>query len=112
MLIALQPDERLLSSVPLAISLVQSDVPLLDWQRIDVAVSTTIQQRSLPALEFLSLITDQVPFIRDKVALYSDFIRNWKAVGTWLKEELSLEIGQLQFQKCKVASLPTLRFVP
>ena len=106
MLIALQPDERLLSSVPLAISLVQSDVPLLDWQRIDVAVSKAIQQRSLPALDFLSLVTDRVLFIRDKVALYSDFIRSWKAVGAWLKEEPSLEIGQLLFQKCKFAGLP------
>lgn len=105
MLIAHQPDESLLS-VPLAIALNRTEIALLDWQRIDLAVSKALQQHKMQALEFLSSVMDRVLLNDRPIALYTDFARSLEAMDQWLREEPGLEPGRQLIQKLKSSGLP------
>ncbi len=105
MLIAHQPDESLLS-VPLAIALIRTEVPLLDWQRIDLAAAKAVQQHKMPALEFLSSLMDRVLLNDRPIALYTDFARSLEAMDQWLRDEPTLELGRQLIQKLKSSGLP------
>jgi len=105
MLIAHQPDESLLS-VPLAIALIRTEIPLLDWQRIDLAAARAVQQHKIPALEFLSSLMDRVLLNDRPIALYTDFARSLEAMDQWLRDEPSLELGRQLIQKLKSSGLP------
>ncbi|KFZ20466.1 hypothetical protein V501_00106 [Pseudogymnoascus sp. VKM F-4519 (FW-2642)] len=104
MFIAQQPDERLLS-VPLVLSLINTDISLLDWQRVDIAASKALQQRKVSAIDFLSALTSRVLLVDRPVALFTDFARSFEALAQWLGEEPDLEAGKQLIQKLKSSGL-------
>jgi CCR4-NOT transcription complex subunit 1 len=105
MLIAQQPDETLLN-VPLALSLIRTDTPLLDWQRLDASISKQLQKKDAAALAFLSTVMERVLFNDHPIALYTDFARSLEAFDTWFKETPTMELGQQLIQKLKSSGLP------
>lgn len=104
MALAQEPDEHLLN-VPLALSLINTDVALLDWQRVDIATAKALHQRLVPALEFLSKVVHQVLLVDRPVALYTDFARSFEALRQWLSEDPAFEAGQQLSQSLKSSGL-------
>lgn len=104
MFIAQQPDDRLLS-VPLVLSLINTDVSLLDWQRVDIAASKALQQRKVSAIDFLSTLTSRVLLVDRPVALFTDFAKSFDAVAQWLSEDPDFEAGKQLIEKLKSSGL-------
>lgn len=97
-------DETLLN-VPLVVALMRADVPLLEWQRVDLATAKAIQAHRIPALDFFSSLVDKVLVNDRPLALYTDFARSLEAVHQWLREDPNLEIGRQLVQNLKSSGL-------
>lgn len=102
--IAQQPDESLLS-VPLVLSLINADVALLDWQRVDIAAAKALHQHKVPAVEFVSSIVNRVLLVDRPVALFTDFARSFEALHQWLSEDPAFEAGQQLARSLKSSGL-------
>ncbi|KAI9738878.1 MAG: hypothetical protein M1818_005191 [Claussenomyces sp. TS43310] len=105
MFIAHQPDERLLD-VPMAMALMSTEIPLLEWQRLDLATSKGLLQRKEAALDFLSRLLHRVLLNDRPMALRADFARSLEALTLWLREEPELETGQQLVRDLAARGLP------
>lgn len=99
-----QPDERILN-VALVLALLRTDFGLLDWQRIDLAVSKAILSDKDGAIEFLSSLMDRVLFNDSPVALRTDFVRSLDALGQKVAEVPDHEAGRELMQKLEDSGL-------
>ena len=102
-LIAQVPNENLLS-VPLAISLIRAE--MLEWQRIDSAISKALAQRKEGSMEFISTLLDTVLLNDHPSALYADFAKSLEVAWQWINEEPTLEAGQALKGKLTTSGLP------
>jgi CCR4-NOT transcription complex subunit 1 len=102
-LIGHQPGETMLC-VPLITSLIKAD--MIEWQRIDLAIATAVQQRKEGILEFFSLLIDNVLLTDRPIALFADFAKSLEVAWRWILEDPSMEIGQNLKQKLTSSGLP------
>jgi CCR4-NOT transcription complex subunit 1 len=102
--ISAQSDENLFN-VPLVLALVNPEVGLLDWVRIDSAIAKSVQQRKGGAVEFLSNLVHHALLTEKPVALYTDFAASFDAVNAWLTEEPSFAAGQQLMQDLRSSGL-------
>ncbi|KAK0628986.1 CCR4-Not complex component, Not1-domain-containing protein [Bombardia bombarda] len=97
-----QPGQNLLN-LPLIAALLGTD--LLDWRRIDMAMSKALQQRKENSIEFLEQLMDLTLLNDSPLALYADFVRSLEEAWTWIAEEPEVPAGQ-RFKSKVLAPLP------
>ncbi|EGP89689.1 unnamed protein product [Zymoseptoria tritici ST99CH_3D1] len=67
---------------------------LMDLQHIDTQVSKAIRSRREMVLPFLSDILDEMLLGESPVALRTDFVLSYEALGQWLNEDSDLQLGK------------------
>ncbi|RFU35374.1 hypothetical protein B7463_g978, partial [Scytalidium lignicola] len=101
--IGYQPNEALLN-VPLVIALIKAE--MVEWQRVDSAISKALIQQKEGSLEFLTSLIDKVLLNDRPTALYTDFARSFEVAWQWITEDPSIEAGQILKERLKSSGLP------
>lgn len=102
-----QPDEAFLH--PLLIpAMMKSELPLLEWERVDRAFSRAIQQRKEEFVTMLSTVMDQVLLNDRPIALRADFACSLEALAQWMQEDPNLEIGKQIYAKLRASGIPAV----
>lgn len=85
---------------------------LMDLQHIDAQSSRALRQRRTVVLPFLRDIIDEMLLGENPVAMRTDFVLSYEALGQWLVEDPSLRIGheimtKLQIPASQVNGMPS-----
>lgn len=85
---------------------------LIDLQLIDNQVSRALKQRRTVILPYLQDIIDEMLLGENPVAMRTDFVLSYEALGQWLNEDSSLRIGhdimtKLQIQPNQINGMPS-----
>ncbi|KAK3682503.1 CCR4-Not complex component, Not1-domain-containing protein [Podospora appendiculata] len=93
---------NLFLNLPLIAALLGTD--LLDWNSIDMAMSTALEERKEGSIAFLEQLMDLTLLNDSPLALYADFVRSLEAAWTWITDDPDVPGGG-QF-KLKVLAPP------
>ena len=83
------PEDEKSLNVPMTVALLQ--VRLMDVRQVDNMISKLLQERRIPAIDFLSDILDAVLLNDNPTALRSDFALSLGSLGQWLCQEPGLQ---------------------
>jgi len=97
-------EDLLLNSSNVIVALVT--VGLMEYPRIDAAISTALLNKKQRALEVLSDVLDQTLFNDEPSALRADFANSLIAMASWLKEQPDLHVAAEINQKLKAHGMP------
>ncbi|KEQ88882.1 Not1-domain-containing protein [Aureobasidium pullulans EXF-150] len=67
---------------------------LLDIHHVDLQTSQAIMQKKTVAVEFLGALIDELILSEHPAALRADFVLSFGALGQWLSEDPSVEMGK------------------
>ncbi|KAG9827433.1 Not1-domain-containing protein, partial [Aureobasidium melanogenum] len=67
---------------------------LLDIHHVDLQTSQAIMQKKAVAVEFLGALIDELILNEHPAALRADFVLSFGALGQWLSEDPSIELGK------------------
>jgi CCR4-NOT transcription complex subunit 1 len=103
-----QMSSESLLNFPLAAALIEEG--LLEWQRVDSAVSKAIQQRKPESLDFLLAVVTKFLCNDNPSALYTDLARSLEVAWSWVDDTASItpipEAGQNLRQVMKASAVP------
>ena len=76
---------------------------LLEVQHVDLLATRALKAHRPMVLAFLKDFLDEVVMGEDPVALRSDFVLTYEALGSWLSEEPNLEMGREVLSKLQLS---------